>query len=240
MEMGKLTAKLRDAVPVCFIENGKEIKRYKNIEIPDELKTLPFTDYKFDVPMTGAITFKIMFEAGILPSEWPQARERKSRNAKAAPVAVTVEMPGSSARPDEPQDIAPPEAAEEATQETTTALAIIQPDPLRSIIEAAQQAEAAEAAKEAEQPGEEAVVEEIEAAPKAPATMEIAYNVTGEQRKALVKVVSNFTGEPAVYQNAPTFAFAICGYTVDKSGTLTGPANDQLLQALTARNFIAE
>jgi hypothetical protein len=36
MEMGKLTAKLRDAVPVCFLVEGKEIKRYKNIEIPDE------------------------------------------------------------------------------------------------------------------------------------------------------------------------------------------------------------
>ena len=35
MECGKLTAKLRDAVPVCFIVDGKEVKRYKNIEIPD-------------------------------------------------------------------------------------------------------------------------------------------------------------------------------------------------------------
>lgn len=38
MQMGKLTAKLRDAVPVCFLAESKEIKRYKNIEIPDELK----------------------------------------------------------------------------------------------------------------------------------------------------------------------------------------------------------
>ena len=42
MECGKLTAKLRDAVPVCFIENGKEVKRFKNIEIPDEIKKLPY------------------------------------------------------------------------------------------------------------------------------------------------------------------------------------------------------
>lgn len=91
--MGKLTAKLRDAVPVCFIENGKEIKRFKNIEIPDEIKALPFKDFKFDVPMTGAITFKIIFEAGVLPTEWPQARERKSRNAKDAPVIATLETP---------------------------------------------------------------------------------------------------------------------------------------------------
>ena len=32
MECGKLTAKLRDAVPVCFMVDGKEVKRYKNIE----------------------------------------------------------------------------------------------------------------------------------------------------------------------------------------------------------------
>ena len=66
MECGKLTAKLRDAVPVCFIVNGMEVKRFKNIEIPDEIKKLPFTAFKFDVPLNGAITFKIMFEAGVL------------------------------------------------------------------------------------------------------------------------------------------------------------------------------
>ena len=38
MECGKLTAKLRDAVPVRFYENGREIKRFKNIEIPDSIK----------------------------------------------------------------------------------------------------------------------------------------------------------------------------------------------------------
>ena len=36
MECGKLTAKLRDAVPVCLMVDGKEVKRYKNIEIPAE------------------------------------------------------------------------------------------------------------------------------------------------------------------------------------------------------------
>ena len=58
MECGKLTAKLRDAVPVCFMVDGKEVKRYKNIEIPDEIKKLPFKAFDFNVPRTGAITFK--------------------------------------------------------------------------------------------------------------------------------------------------------------------------------------
>ena len=79
MEVGKLTANLRDAVPVCFLVEGKEIKRYKNIEIPDELKKLEYQDFKFDVPLSGAITFKIMFEPGLLPEVFPQAKERKTR-----------------------------------------------------------------------------------------------------------------------------------------------------------------
>lgn len=241
MECGKLTAKLRDAVPVCFIENGKEIKRFKNIEIPDEIKVLPFADFKFDAPMSGAITFKIMFEVGILPTEWPQARERKSRSAKAALAAAA---PTEQAKADE--------AKQEAEQETT-ALAIIQPDPLAAIIEAAGQADSLEAMEpQVEQPAEEAaqepeveqpaeiMAEEAAATPEEPSTMEIAYHVTGEQRKALVKTVSSFTGEAAKYQNAPTFTFIIGAYAVDKNGTLTGPASEQLLQALAAQNFIEE
>lgn len=80
MECGKLTAKLRDAVPVCFMVEGKEVKRFKNIEIPDEIKQLPFIDFKFDVPATGAINFKIMFEAGVLPEVWPEKRQREPRS----------------------------------------------------------------------------------------------------------------------------------------------------------------
>ena len=58
---------------------GKEIKQYKNIEIPDDLKKLEYQDFKFDVPLSGAITFKIMFEPGVLPEEFPQTRERRTR-----------------------------------------------------------------------------------------------------------------------------------------------------------------
>ena len=54
MKCGKLTAKLRDAVPVRFYENGKEVKRYKNIEIPDAVKELEFQNFKFEVPLNGA------------------------------------------------------------------------------------------------------------------------------------------------------------------------------------------
>ena len=153
MECGKLTAKLRDAVPVCFIENGKEVKRFKNIEIPDEIKKLPYQDFEFSVPVTGAITFKIMFEEGVLPKVWPEARTRKTRKAK-------------------------------------------------------------------------------------PENMKAAFNVTGERRKVLVEAVKAFVDAPAVYQNAPSFAYVIGDYTVSKTGTVSGPANEALMAALNAKGFI--
>lgn len=56
------------------IENDRQVKRYRSIEIPDGIKCLPFSDFKFDVPANGAISFKIMFEASILPTEWPELR----------------------------------------------------------------------------------------------------------------------------------------------------------------------
>ena len=82
MKCGKLTAKLRDAVPVIFIEDGKEVKRLKNIEIPDEIKKLQYKGFTFDVPVTGAITFKIFFEPGTLPEIWPEPRIRDQRSGK--------------------------------------------------------------------------------------------------------------------------------------------------------------
>ncbi len=202
MECGKLTAKLRDAVPVCFMENGKEVKRFKNIEIPDEIKKLPFADFRFDVPANGAITFKIMFEAGILPTEWPEARQRKTRSSKEAPLA------------DGHSDIAPDKQADEEAADETEVSATLQPDEPNAVTETE-------------------VIQE-------PATMEMAFAVTGERRKALVETVSAFTGEPAVYQNAPTFAYAIGGYRVDKNGTLTGAVNEPLIAALQAKGFMVE
>ena len=126
MEMGKLTAKLRDAVPVCLMVNNREIKRYKNIEIPDELKKLEYQDFKFDVPLIGAITFKIMFEPGVLPEEFPQSRGRRTRKPmrqdtkpEVAATAVT------EAQDDAVKEAAPQEAqpSESIHAETVGALA---------------------------------------------------------------------------------------------------------------------
>lgn len=226
MECGKLTAKLRDAVPVCFMVDGKEVKRYKNIEIPDEIKKLPYKAFDFNVPLTGAITFKISFEPGILPEVWPEKRQRKSRAAKAAeaeiPASVTeaiqhaLEQAEADGQPVQ-------EIAEAAANGAEIQAEVNGPE---IIITAEDDEEAAESAEQEEAPQEY--------------SMALHYHVTGEQRKALVAAVSAYTGTPAVYQNAPTFAYVIGEYSVDKEGTLTGPANEALITALQVRGFIAE
>ena len=227
MECGKLTAKLRNAVPVCFIEDGKEVKRFKNIEIPDEIKKLPYQSFEFSVSVTGAITFKIMFEEGVLPKVWPEKRQRKSRAAKAAeaeiPANVTeaiqnaLEQAEAEGQP--VQDVA--EAAINGAEVRAEANG-----PEIIIITAEDGEETAENAEQEEAPQEY--------------SMALHYHVTGEQRKALVTAVSAFVDAPAVYQNAPTFAYAIGEYSVDKEGTLTGPADEALVTALQAKGFMAE
>ena len=88
MKTRKITAKLRDAVPVCLMVNGEEVKRYKSIEMPDELKEVEMTDFHFNVHMDGKITFEIHYEEGTLPEVFPETRTRVSRVAKAAAKAA--------------------------------------------------------------------------------------------------------------------------------------------------------
>ena len=63
--------------------NGEEVKRYKNIELPNMLKEVEMTDFHFNVHMDGKITFEIHYEEGALPEVFPEARTRVSRAAKA-------------------------------------------------------------------------------------------------------------------------------------------------------------
>ena len=198
-------------MPVCFIENGKEVKRFKNIEIPDEIKKLPYQDFEFSVPVTGAITFKIMFEEGILPKVWPEVRTRKSRKAK---------------------------QEEEPTPERITAGLLAALEQAES--EGQPVAEIAEAAAQGAEITTELNEQELTITAHEPETMDAAFNVTGERRKALVEAVKAFIGAPAVYQNAPSFAYVIGDYTVNKTGTVSGPANEALMAALNAKEFIAE
>ena len=56
----------------------------------------------------------------------------------------------------------------------------------------------------------------------------------------LVEAVKAFVDAPAIYQNAPSFAYVIGDYTVSKTGTVSGPANEALMAALNAKGFIVE
>ncbi len=130
MKTGKITAKLRDAVPVCLMVNGEKVKRYKNIELPDELKRGRNDRLPFQRTHGRKITFEIHYEEGVLPEVFPEARTRVSRAAKAAAkaaaqestevMAVEAAEPEIEAAPEEsPQDSKIPaqDPGESATEE---------------------------------------------------------------------------------------------------------------------------
>ena len=50
--------------------------------------------------------------------------------------------------------------------------------------------------------------------------MEIKFNAIKEERKKLVAAISGLTGWSSVYKGAPSFAFAVNNYVIDKDGTL--------------------
>ncbi|MDO5398709.1 MAG: virulence protein [bacterium] len=77
--------------------------------------------------------------------------------------------------------------------------------------------------------------------------MEIKYNRTGKDRKALVDAISDIIGEPAVYLGTPTFAYKIgAWYTVAKDGNLDifdradSEKVENLIEQLDKLGFTAE
>lgn len=76
--------------------------------------------------------------------------------------------------------------------------------------------------------------------------MEIRFNVTGKERKALVTAAGEILGAPMKYMGAPTFAYIGGSYTIDRNGTLTGDGsvaeenNSRLIKELNERGFIGE
>ena len=76
--------------------------------------------------------------------------------------------------------------------------------------------------------------------------MEIRYNVTGDRRKALVKVISDTTGARAVYKFMPTCSYEIDYFTVTKDGTLLFDDRsdteevEKVLEAIAAAGFDCE
>ena len=73
--------------------------------------------------------------------------------------------------------------------------------------------------------------------------MEFKFNITGARRKELVKAISEILNTAPEYKGAPTFAYGIGGFTVNKEGTLNASENsseedlEQLLNDLDKRGF---
>ena len=76
--------------------------------------------------------------------------------------------------------------------------------------------------------------------------MQVNYNVTGAQRKELVKAISDTTGAKAKYMGMPTAAYEIDYFTVTKEGTLLfddradSEEVEQVLEAIAAAGFECE
>ena len=62
--------------------------------------------------------------------------------------------------------------------------------------------------------------------------MRLSYNVTGPERKSLVAAISHELNAPTNYLGAPTFAYEVGGYHIDKTGTVTGEDNRELVADL--------
>ena len=62
--------------------------------------------------------------------------------------------------------------------------------------------------------------------------MQINYNVTGPKRKALVNAISQELNAPVKYLGAPTFAYEVVDYNIDKNGVLNGPDSKELVNEL--------
>ncbi len=75
--------------------------------------------------------------------------------------------------------------------------------------------------------------------------MEIQFHVTGNERKALVKAISEITGAKSKYKGMPSMAYEIDYFTIDKHGTLIFDDSadseevEQLLERLADKGFVA-
>ena len=70
--------------------------------------------------------------------------------------------------------------------------------------------------------------------------MVASYGVTGDKRKALVNSIAAYLDTDSVYQRAPTYAYKVGEYTVDRDGTLTGPLDEKLVDFLASQGYIAD
>lgn len=76
--------------------------------------------------------------------------------------------------------------------------------------------------------------------------MTLRYNLTGADRKRLVTAISEITGTPAKYQGAPSFAYQVDYFTIDRNGGVTfddradSEEIESLIETLDSQGFTAE
>lgn len=70
--------------------------------------------------------------------------------------------------------------------------------------------------------------------------MRLSYNVKGAERKSLVAAISQKLNAPTKYLGAPTFAYKVGNYHIDKNGTVTGEDNLTLEDSLHQQGFDAD
>lgn len=76
--------------------------------------------------------------------------------------------------------------------------------------------------------------------------MTLNYNVTGSKRKELVSLIANFTGCDAHYKGAPSFAYEVDYFTIDRNGAVSfddradSEVIERLIEMLYDNSFVAE
>lgn len=73
--------------------------------------------------------------------------------------------------------------------------------------------------------------------------MELKYDVASSRRKQMAVAIGKILETDLVYKRAPSYAFKVGDYTIDRYGTLTGPDTPEtqhLVQALTLAGFEAQ
>jgi hypothetical protein len=226
MKAGTITAKLRDAVQVRFFEDGAERVRFKNIEIPDALKALEIRDFSFDVPTDASdkITFRLFFDDGILPTEFPPARPRITRAEKAAKKQAAQEADGQTIPEAELVQIPSGDSDNELNEERPE-----EPAPTVDVQVNAPEMDA-EDVEESDA--------EMETEADEPTDIALPFNVTGAERRALAEAVYGILGAEYQYKAGNARNYYIGGgYIIDKDGTLTGAYNAALLRALEERGY---
>ena len=69
------------------------------------------------------------------------------------------------------------------------------------------------------------------------------FNLTGAERKRLVSAISDFTGEDAKYCGAPSFAYDVGAFHIDRNGVVSFSKKDQadgLAEALVDQGFVSQ